>query len=98
MSDRPLFTNTDEQEKVYAPQHSPDPEGQTRAALEEGTLNENRAAGTSGDNDGAGVSMPIPGPGGASAGTGGIASGLNGGPPVGIAPTRVDDDVDDARR
>ena len=101
MSDRRLFNNTDEQEKAYAPEHSPDRVGQTRAAVEEGTLDDNHDAVARSDWDDSTVAMPLPGPSGAIPGVGGLSGATSGAPPVGVAPTRVDDvdnDTDDLRR
>lgn len=91
MSDRPLFTNTDEQEAAYAPQHSGNSEDAERAQLEEGTLSENRAGAGGGDDAGNTV-VPLPGPGGAGAGTGGAMGDINGSARTGL--TRYDDDSD----
>ncbi len=63
MSERPLFQNTDEQEAAYAPQETANEAAQDRAIVEEGTLGENRGAGT---GEGGGVA-PMPGPGATSA-------------------------------
>ncbi|HSH77918.1 MAG TPA: hypothetical protein VLA19_05220 [Herpetosiphonaceae bacterium] len=91
MSDRPLFPNTDEQEAVYAPQESADPEETNRALVEEGTLSENRA-GTGGGDDAGNTVIPLPGPGGAGAGTGGAMGDASGSTRTGL--TRFDDDND----
>ena len=98
MSDQPLFQNTDEQERVYAPQETADPEAREAALVEEGTLSENRAAGGTNDDaflstDDTGGVAPIPGPGATGAlNPMGNVSSSGSGSPLGRADAEDEDD------